>query len=212
MFWNEKINLLQRNYTSDEFFVPNVDRKQILRKIESHFIKRTEEYYHSNDFTGRFSNWWQYLNCNEEWSIESFSSLDTLFTDNRFYWIAGELGTGVMIYKAKKSALLDLINIGRTWTRTFHVIDLKYDSMIGIRFKDDQIELKLLAIKVNHEPRLRQNRNQLFHPKANRSQNSGTTTQRTIRSNKSPQHRCWHGIIRARKHGFNCSGTFSGND
>ena len=65
MQWNEKINLLKKKYTQDDFSVPNVNRKAILRKIETKFVKRDDEYYHPNNLNERFSNWWEYLDSSE---------------------------------------------------------------------------------------------------------------------------------------------------
>ena len=55
MYWKEKMNALQEIYSKAQFYIPNIDRKAILRKIETKFIKRPENHYCSNAFADSFT-------------------------------------------------------------------------------------------------------------------------------------------------------------
>ena len=139
MFWNEKIDIIQQTYSKDEFSVPTIGRKKILRTIESKFIVRPESYYDSNEFLDVFMHWWRYFNKNYE-TITSYhfdDFFDRILHPQHHYWIAYELGGSVMIYKATPKVIKHLTEIGRTWTNTLYVCHLKYDYIIGLNIRHD---------------------------------------------------------------------------
>ena len=63
-------------------------------------------------------------------------------SSNDQFWIACEFADGIMIYKARLNAILDLILIGQTWTQIFHVIQMKYDFMVSFRIEETGIKIK----------------------------------------------------------------------
>jgi len=53
MFWDEKIEVLKKKFPQDQFRIPFSDWSDILKKIETKFLKRSREY--------RFTYWSEYL-------------------------------------------------------------------------------------------------------------------------------------------------------
>ena len=144
MHWNEKIALIKQKYSDQDFSVPHVDRKEILRKIETKFIRRVKEYYDLNNFNERFSNWW--ADSKDPIEVTAASDIRTqlssvLDQDERF-WIACEFPGKILLYKSTLAPALNLISIGQTWTQTFHVIQIKYDFMLSFRLVDGEIRMK----------------------------------------------------------------------
>ena len=146
MYWNEKIDSIKKRYTDSQFSVPHLNRKEIFRKIETKFIRRSADYYELNNSNNPFSNWWKNIKSSEEESIEIknelITELNKLIDPDDTFWVVAEFTDGVMIYKANKNATLDLIITGRTWTNTFHLIQSKYDYLISFRIEDSKIEIK----------------------------------------------------------------------
>ena len=145
MHWNEKIDLLKKEFSDEDFSVPHVDRKSILRKIESRFISRPEDYYDLNNSAPRFSNWWDHIKYPLEMTInlDLPSFLKSSIGSEEHFWVACEFEDRISIYKARLNAILDLISIGQTWTQIFHVIQLKYHFLLSFRM--DQVEIKIKA-------------------------------------------------------------------
>ncbi|MEM6378852.1 MAG: hypothetical protein AAF705_11580 [Bacteroidota bacterium] len=144
MHWNEKIDLLKKEFSDEDFSVPLVERKSILRKIENQFISRSEGYYNLNNANPRFCYWWNHIKSPIEANINSDlqSFLKSAINSGEQFWIACELSDGIVIYKARLDAILDLISTGQTWTRIFHIIQLKYRFLISIRIDKVEIEIK----------------------------------------------------------------------
>lgn len=144
MYWNEKIDLIKKKYPHKDFSTPHVDRKEILKKIETKFIGRSKDYYDLNNFNNRFCNWWTEIK--ETTFVGSESEIQSLlnfaFDKKEQFWIACEFTDGIMIYKSKLEPALHLISIGQSWTDTFHVIQLKYDFIISIRFSNGELCMK----------------------------------------------------------------------
>lgn len=141
MHWNEKINLVKEKYSQQEFSVPQVDRKSILRKIESSFIKRPKTYYDLNHTKLRFSNWWEHVGSEQELSIGRAYQhvLHQVLSEQERYWVAFEFEHGeVLLYKATLSPILYLSSVGKTWTRIIHIIGMKYDYMISLNMVSAQ--------------------------------------------------------------------------
>ena len=144
MHWNEKIDLIKKKFSENDFSVPHVNRKKILRKIENKFISRPDDYYTLNNSQARFCNWWNHIKSPIEMNTDSdlHSFLKSTINSNEQFWIACEFTVGVLIYKARLNAILNLISIGQTWTQTFHIIQLKYDFIVSFRIKEAEIEIK----------------------------------------------------------------------
>lgn len=153
MHWNEKIDIIKTRYPSTQFLVPHVNRKRILRKIESQFIKRSASYYELNNVTTVFCNWWQSIE-HEVLMVkpDTFFKFIRELTSNQFVWLAAEFSSGVLLYKATVEPLIDTVNLGSAWTRTFHVIHLKYCYMISFCFQDNHVLVKLSAEQNLYDP------------------------------------------------------------
>ena len=144
MNWNEKIDSIKKNYSEHEFSVPHIGRKEILRKIETEFIKRDSGYYHSNNFRSIFSNWWDYLDSVDKGctTISVNKMLKQIYKPNQQCWIACESIDSILIYKATLFPALTLISIARPYTNAFHIIDNKFQFLVGLKFTNDSIEYK----------------------------------------------------------------------
>ena len=147
MFWNEKIDLIKKKYSNEDFSVPHVNRKEILRKIESKFIKRNEDYYDLNNSKKRFTNWWDNLKSNKETLIEGElkSNLEQFINTNQKYWFVCEFSNQILVYKSKLSPIINLISIGHSKTNTFHIIEPKYDFFLGLRIEKDKITIRYVV-------------------------------------------------------------------
>ncbi len=146
MHWNEKIELLKQRFDTTQFSVPVRDRKQILRKIESKFIDRPENYHSSNPFNDRFCNWWMHFTSGLNFTLDQNESIPAFLTNHldagEWFWIAAEFPDGILIYKSKLQPLIELITIGQTWTHTFHIIHLKFDFLVSLQMEGECIKIK----------------------------------------------------------------------
>ncbi len=148
MKWNEKIDLIKKEYSNDNFFVPNLNRKKILKKIESKFIKRDKGYYDLNNSNERFTAWWGNLNPTEEKLI--FNDLESTLNyfikvnTNKDYWIGCEFSNQILIYKSKIQPIIRLISIGISKTNIFHIIGVKYDFCLSLKIEQDTIKVKMI--------------------------------------------------------------------
>ncbi|NOQ71385.1 MAG: hypothetical protein GQ574_05265 [Crocinitomix sp.] len=144
MLWNEKIDLIKNNFSNTEFSTPTVKRKAILKKIETHFIRRPKAYYCLNNFNRPFNNWWEHLKSSETIiSGNDFKTyLESSLEPESLYWIACEFSDQILVYKSKLEPILDLIASGQTWTKTFHIIELKYVQMISLKVEKENLRIK----------------------------------------------------------------------
>ena len=145
MNWNEKIDRIKKLYSHDKFSVPHINRKDILTQIETKFIKRSKNYYELNTYTGPFINWW--TNINSSFNLTTTRSYESMITklvrNDKNYWVACEGNNLILIYKANLEALIDLCSIGQTYTKTYHIIDMKYNFMISFKIiKQNEVEFK----------------------------------------------------------------------
>ncbi|MEM6344623.1 MAG: hypothetical protein AAF927_12110 [Bacteroidota bacterium] len=134
MHWEEKIDLIKKHYSTDEFEVPHVRRKEILRKVESKFIARPNSYYGLNEYTGPFKNWWATIKTKEEKIIKRhyWEVLESILQKDSFYWTAFEISGNVFLYKMKLAAIINLFSLGQSITRRLHIIELKYAFIISM--------------------------------------------------------------------------------
>jgi len=153
MHWNEKIDLIKKKYSKDEFSVPHVKRKEILRKIESKFIKRTQSYYDLNNYNERFANWWEYLNSSKEIiTKDKLAFILKKFIDtNQQCWVACDFSNQILIYKSMLVPAIDLISLGCSLTDTFHIIELKYEFLLGLKIEEDKIIVKYVEYQKSTE-------------------------------------------------------------
>lgn len=141
MFWNEKIEVIKAIYSQNEFLASRIDFKNIKRTVESKYIVRPEDYYQPNTYLGTYMNWWKHLNKTYEaiipYRFDKF--IDTFLYPEHHFWVGYEFGVsgGVLLYKATPKVIKHLSAIGQTWTRTFYIIHLKYDFIIGINIRHD---------------------------------------------------------------------------
>jgi len=144
MNFNEKIDLLKKRFSSDDFSVPQRNRKKILREIESNFITLPKDYYELNNTNNRFSNWWDNTNGSiiEIESSEIKTQLIEILSVNEKHWIACEFSNLILIYKASVHPIFELINYTKNNSNQFHIIQLKYKYMISLIIKDNKTMIK----------------------------------------------------------------------
>jgi hypothetical protein len=144
MYWNETIDLLKKHYPAQAFSVPaaHLARKRILRQIETQFIRRPSHYYDLNNFTPRFSHWWHNVKATSDFTIESnlYVFLESVIDPDQSFWVVCEFSGETRIYKAKLKPILSLIALSYSWTRTFHIVQLKYDYMLSLRYDEVRTE------------------------------------------------------------------------
>ncbi len=146
MHWNEKIDVMKKTFSDEEFSVPHIDRKRILIEIENKFIARSYDYYSLNNHSITFGEWWDNIDKPIEINtrLQYSEILDILILPNEDVWIAAEFHHGyILIYKAKLKALKYLIDIGRTWASKFHLIGVKYDCMFSLNITNNITQIKI---------------------------------------------------------------------
>lgn len=141
MNWNEKIDWIKRSYQDEDFSVPHIGRKGILRKIENQFIMRGKDYYDLNIYLSPFIAWWDHLKKPTEFRVTNDIGilLNKITCPYKDYWLACDFTNQILIYKSKRSAALDLLTIGQTWSTTYYLIELKYEFLIGMRIEQEEI-------------------------------------------------------------------------
>ncbi|MGD1843039.1 MAG: hypothetical protein ACFB0B_19415 [Thermonemataceae bacterium] len=146
MQWNEKIDLLKKTHDAKAFSTSLMDRKNILREIETKFIARPAQYYTGQESRVRFSDWWSYIKSPAVRSLSTSASLllEKILKPQESYWIACEFSTSIKLYKAEVKALTDLIAIGQTWTNTYHIVQPKYKYLIALMILKNKVDLKLV--------------------------------------------------------------------
>ena len=149
MNWNEKIDLIKKNYPDSEFSVPHINRKQILRNIESKFIKRQSDYYHPNNLNERFTNWYDNIDV-EETTIakeEIGKLVSRQILPNQKIWLGCEFTNEILVYKSSCKPTIELLTIGLTWANTYHLIGSKYEYIVAIRIYNEKIRVKKMESK-----------------------------------------------------------------
>lgn len=144
MQWNEKIDLIKKRYSAEEFSVPHIDRKKILRQIENTFIRRPAHYHHSNEFSGTFSNWFDHLEADYEVTIRQhfFDFLQNILATQELFWLGIEFETTILIYKCNHKVAASLFQSALSKTRTFHIVDKKYKFLLAFRYNSNQTVLR----------------------------------------------------------------------
>jgi hypothetical protein len=145
MQWNEKIQHIKLRFTADEFSVPVVGRKKILKQIESAFIKRPAAYYDLNTYQGPFRQWWTCMRFDEERCVHvnELQTVMTTFDDRQDLWIGCEFKDGtVWLYRARPKSATDLMMSGLTWANTYHLISTDFSLMVGLQFSGTQLHVK----------------------------------------------------------------------
>ncbi|WP_426432291.1 hypothetical protein ACPX19_06780 [Winogradskyella sp. HB-48] len=144
MNFNEKIDLFKKRFSSNDFSVPQRNRKKILREVESNFITLPKDYYELNNTNNRFSNWWDNTNgsINEIKSSEIKTQLIEILNVNEVHWIACEFSNHILIYKASVHSIFELINYTKNNSNQFHIVQLKYEYMISLIVQDNKTIIK----------------------------------------------------------------------
>ncbi|GAB5526673.1 MAG: hypothetical protein Roseis2KO_45450 [Roseivirga sp.] len=144
MNWNEKIDRIKKSFITDDFSVPHLGRKRILKEIESRFVQRPPDYHHSNDFKEPFGDWWSHLKarCAVNTPSDYSNLLNAHMGSAESYWIICELSNGVFLYKSKLLATMELIRAVQNQTEAFHIVDLKYKHLLALKFESSQLSLK----------------------------------------------------------------------
>ena len=145
MHWHEKIQLIKSRFSAQDFTVPMVGRKHILRKIESAFISRPMDSLELNTYSGPFRNWWNNIRTDQQ-SHLPFSELQSLLkslNDDQNYWLGCENRAGeVWLYKSKPEPAYELMKIGQTWVNIYHLISTDCSFLLSIKFHKDQLRIK----------------------------------------------------------------------
>lgn len=147
MHWNEKIDLLKKHFSSTEFMVPHVDRKKVLRQIESKFISRFEGYYFSNAHRMSFVNWNGYQKAHSSYTIAAtpYVVLQALMEEQQNYWVALEgFESAVMLYKANRIVTQHLHALCY-WSNCTHVVSLKFDFLLTLEPRENCTVLKIVT-------------------------------------------------------------------
>lgn len=147
MWWDEKIDILKREFPRDHFRVPFSDWSGILKKIETKFFKHSREY--------RFTYWSESLNGKRP--IRSISRLEVgkeiaKLTSEENYWVIIALSpnnptTEHYVYDCKIDAVTALISIAPA---DFYLGDKKYEWLAY--FKVDRAENRMVLINAGNSP------------------------------------------------------------
>jgi hypothetical protein len=149
MHWNEKIDLIKKEYSDKEFSVPMVNRKDILRKFEIKLLTKPKDCFHLNNYRGPFLDWWENHNgiFYKSMNRNIYDLLENILNKNDSYWVGCEFGTGVVfIYKSKLHAIQRLISIGLTWCGIFHICSLKFEYSISFKITESYLEIKAKGV------------------------------------------------------------------
>ena len=137
MMWEEKIDLLKKDFSPKEFHVHFTDWSDILKKIESKFIvKQDAAYFHTNwvnNIKGR-----RFV---REFGAPTFlSSFDTL-KDGQTYWFIAIMGDGPTskqyVYSCNPKVLQSLASMA---TNDFFVVDKHLSWFTYFHRAGDKIE------------------------------------------------------------------------
>lgn len=145
MVWYEKIELIKATYPQDEFQASRIGFINIKKTIESKFIVRPENYYHPNTYLGAYKNWWKHLDKSYEkvisYRFDKF--MHTFLYPKHHFWVGYEFEPdgSIILYKATPKVIKHLTSIGRTWTDTVFIIHQKYDYIIGLNIRHDDIHI-----------------------------------------------------------------------
>jgi hypothetical protein len=138
MFLEEKIDSLKKHYSADELKVPYVDFKEIMKRIESHFIIKS-------DTNSAFNNWTLNLKNPEKTYTIDVGTVDFIRTeldlDKNYWWIfvEGQLPSDRhRLFDAKPTAGLRLLELFHE--PAFYIVDKKYEWLIAVDAKSSTIK------------------------------------------------------------------------
>ncbi|ALJ01680.1 DUF6756 family protein [Rufibacter tibetensis] len=123
MFWEERIDILKKKYSSSDFRVPFSDWSEILKNIENRFVIKENDSY-------SFSNWADRVK-NKELVVEAFlnglQEFIERLNESQNYWVVLPLGqestSKHMVYDCKPSVILEIADLSRT---DFFIVGKKY--------------------------------------------------------------------------------------
>lgn len=123
MFWEEKIDILKKKYSSFDFRVHFSNWSEILKNIENRFVLKENDSY-------SFSNWADRIKSKElvvEASLNRVQYFVDRLNKSQNYWIVLPLGqeptSKHMVYDCKPSVILEIANMSKS---DFFIVEKKY--------------------------------------------------------------------------------------
>jgi hypothetical protein len=136
--WEEKIDLLKKNFSPQEFHVPFTDWFDILKKIESKFIAKEGSMYH-------LTNWADKIKSKHFVHAIAPKTLPNFFNEldeNQTYWFVVVLGDAPVskqhVYSCSPKAMQSLASIT---ANDFFIIDKRLAWFTYFHPADGKIEV-----------------------------------------------------------------------
>ena len=132
MYWEEKIDILQRKYSQQEFRVPFTYWADIFEQIESRFIKNTRPSYH-------FTNWSENFKQSTHLRFVPNSEIGreiVRLNDGTNYWVIVVFGQDPTskhyVYDCSINAMRTLLSMAPS---DFYICSKKYEWLTFFRSK-----------------------------------------------------------------------------
>jgi hypothetical protein len=131
MFNEEKLEYLKAKYAPTDFRVPFTDWTEILKKIESKYITKTDLNDHFTNWAGNLKNKTIVKTIARNEIQSEVSKLDV----SKNYWVVLVTDTSPMakhlVYDCKAISMIDLLSLATT---DFYIIGKKYDWLTYFQF------------------------------------------------------------------------------
>jgi hypothetical protein len=149
MFWEEKIDLLKKNFSQTDFRDPFTEWLEILKKIESKFIIK-------NNANDHFTNWSSCLKNSilvktipTKYIPKEIQKLNRA-TNYYVVIVTGNSPTSKqLIYDCKPNSMEFLLSMA---PGHFYIIDKKYKWLTFFKINPDNIEASILKSGVQETP------------------------------------------------------------
>ncbi len=151
MNWAEVIDHIKKEYTTQEFYEPSYDRKQILKRIEACFIKPSADYFHPNNYRGPFRDWWlNFQSPNYLLECSAAQLLEKIIEPDRPIWSAfQDINGSIWVYKSTLKPIMRLQPRDEVDVTFF--IDLDYHYMLAVKTVEKAIEVKYQGFSVQQQ-------------------------------------------------------------
>jgi hypothetical protein len=140
MFYEEKLEYLKAKYAPTDFRVPFKDWPEILKKIESKYITKTDLNDHFTNWAGNLKNKTIVKTIARNEIQSEMNKLDV--TNN--YWVVLVTDTSPManhhVYDCKPISMLDLLSLATT---DFFIIEKKYNWFTYFQFDQAKQEIAI---------------------------------------------------------------------
>lgn len=136
--WQEKIDLLQKNFTPKEFHVLFTDGANILKRIERRFIVKQDATYILTNWADNMKN----RRFVHEIAATNFPGIFNLLKHNQAYWFVALIGSGPTsrqyVYSGVPKALQSLASLT---SNDFFIVDKQLCWFLYFRRSGDKIEV-----------------------------------------------------------------------